>query len=673
MGIIARAVIVTFLLFDFSLVWPEEDKIRLTTDDPLINQVVEKAPYFKYKADLYLLRLSADDYPAPLIGEFTTQLRHFCPNAYSPLSPQMPSEKLPLNSQTISQGESTPFKVNNTDSTCWNASAAFSKISNLFLIVWQDERNGVNNPDIYGQYFNQSLQPIGSNFRIHDENAGIPQSTPVVAPTSDGGFAAAWEDYREGKPAIFYRSFNASRVAKGLEVKVDPMQNKNQYFPAIAADSLGFFTIAWLQDDDGDFNIYCRKFDNSGQAERPGFKVNTDYQNLQWAPALASSMTGETLIAWEDKRNGNSDIFSQRIRADGTKQAGNFRINAADGGSTQWRPFVASQSGPFVVCWEDYQQHPNAVFAQWFDSTMLIVGSNVQIDDANDAGFKEYPVVAINKNKQSLFAWQDGRNGNWDIYVARCNADRVPQSAFSLNAEPLNGDQTRPKVIMGDNLTTFVWLGEFGTEEKQHVFTAQYNWTAVPVELAFFKTSVKAGDAYLEWVTLSESNNLGFEIQRKTQDEDFEKIGFIEGKGTTVGENSYSYIDKDLFPGTYTYRLKQMDYDGEYSYSNSTEIVVHGPSQFYLSQNYPNPFNGTTTIRYSLPQPATVSVEIFDILGERLAMLTEGFLPAGEKSINWDGKDHNGSPVSSGVYVYRIQVEERGKFHSVSRKMVYAR
>jgi hypothetical protein len=669
MRIMPRLLIGTFLLLDIALASPEEVTMRLTENDPLVKQVSEIAPYFKYKVDIYLRRLEAEDYPAPLIRDLGTQLRHFSPGADPLLSAPVPPASSLLKNNARSQVQSTPFKVNDADSACWNASAAFSNVSNLFLYVWQDERKGTNNPDIYGQYFSQSLEPIGSNFRIHSENSGAAQSTPAVAPTSDGGFVVVWEDYREGDPILFYRCFNSSRTAKGQDAKVDETQNKDQYFPAVAADNLGFFTIVWLQDDAGDFNIYCRKFDNAGMAQRVSFEVNIDYQNLQWSPSVASSATGKTLIVWEDKRNGNSDIYGQRIRADGTRQASNFKINDDEGGSIQWRPFVASQSGQFIACWEDYQQAPNTIYAQWFDTSMLVVGSNVRVDGGSDAGLKEFPTVAINSNNQSLFAWQDGRNGNWDIYVGLCSADRVPLTVFSLNTDPLNGDQNRPNVFFGNSFSTFVWLNDFGEEEKQKVFTAQYDWTVVSVEFSFFKATANANDVHLEWATLTESNNLGFEIQRKTKDRDFEKICFIGGKGTTASENSYSYVDKGLFPGTYTYRLKQIDYDGECSYSSLTELTVFGPSQFSLSQNYPNPFNPSTCIDVVVPERKFVALTIFNGNGQLVRRLHSGYIDAGSHPIVWDARDETGKPVTAGVYYCCLETED--KF--ITRAMILLR
>lgn len=663
----SRLAVVAFLMFYFVLAQANESKNRLMAEDPLITEALARAPYFKYKMDIYLHRLLSGDCPDPLLNELVSQLRHFSPDANSFIASHEYSENLTEKNTTSWLGGAGPFKVNNTNSACWHTAVAFSPLSNLYLIVWQDERQGVNNPDIYGQYFNRSLELLGTNFRIHSENAEAAQATPAVAATADGGFVVAWEDYREGPPAIFYRSFNAARAAKGPEAKADSMQEKEQYFPALSADNSGFFTLAWLQDDDGDYNIYARKYKNDGQGQNIGFKVNTDYGNLQWAPAVASSLNGQTLIVWEDKRNGNSDIFCQRLRADGTRQASDFRINETESGNTQWRPFAAAQAGLFVVCWEDFRHHPNALYSQWFDASMMTVGANVRIDDQTSAGIKEYPTLAINSNLQSLFTWQDSRNGNWDIYGRWCDAIRVPQNVFSLNAEPDSADQNRPHVIAGDDLSTFVWLNDFGQEGKQHVYVAQYLLKMVPVELAFFRTRATATEVYLEWLTLTESNNLGFEIQRKTKDQEFQKITFISGKGTTTIEHSYSYLDQGLLPGTYIYRLKQIDFDGEYAFSDCAEVVVGGPGQFSLQQNYPNPFKAQTDIGYQILGDTPVTFRVLNLLGQEIRTLVAENKIAGFYSVNWDGKNGKGENMPSGMYIYSLQA---GSFTEIKKMLL---
>ncbi|MFN3695450.1 MAG: hypothetical protein ACK4UV_10615, partial [Ignavibacterium sp.] len=128
----------------------------------------------------------------------------------------------------------------------------------------------------------------------------------------------------------------------------------------------------------------------------------------------------------------------------------------------------------------------------------------------------------------------------------------------------------------------------------------------VPVELKSFEATVKGNIVELNWSTASESNNRGFEIERIQKSEvksqmDWEIVGFVEGSGTTTETQNYTFVDKKLSTGKYAYRLKQIDVDGAFNYSNEIEVDITAPNEFALYQNYPNPFNPVTKIRYSIP------------------------------------------------------------------------
>ncbi|MFC2119662.1 T9SS type A sorting domain-containing protein [Bacteroidota bacterium] len=177
---------------------------------------------------------------------------------------------------------------------------------------------------------------------------------------------------------------------------------------------------------------------------------------------------------------------------------------------------------------------------------------------------------------------------------------------------------------------------------------AIYLTDPVPVELTSFAASVNDGNVTLNWSTSTETNNQGFEVQRST-DNEFTTIGFVDGSGTTTENHTYSYVDASLEAGTYTYRLKQIDYDGTSEYSESVEVEVIAPDVFALEQNYPNPFNPSTMIKFSLAADSKVSLTVFDVLGQEVANLLSGDLAAGSHEVNF-----NASNVNSGVYFYRI-------------------
>ena len=183
----------------------------------------------------------------------------------------------------------------------------------------------------------------------------------------------------------------------------------------------------------------------------------------------------------------------------------------------------------------------------------------------------------------------------------------------------------------------------------------------LPVELSSFVAN-NFGDAVaLYWTTETETNNFGFEIQRKSEG-DFVAIGFVEGHGNSNSPKKYKYIDDELnFVGNYYYRLKQIDNDGTFKYSDVLEIEVV-LTEFELKQNYPNPFNPETRIDYTLPEKQLVSLRIYNSLGESVRELVNEVKEAGSYSVTF-----NASKLSSGIYIYRIQTEN----FTVNKKMTF--
>ena len=186
--------------------------------------------------------------------------------------------------------------------------------------------------------------------------------------------------------------------------------------------------------------------------------------------------------------------------------------------------------------------------------------------------------------------------------------------------------------------------------------------TVLPAELISFTASAGNKGVQLKWTTATELNNFGFEIQRTPLIPPFDKGGtqggwtrvtFIEGNGTTTKPKEYSYTDRPSISGKYLYRLKQVDFNSSYEYSQVVE-VNYVISRFELFQNYPNPFNTSTTISFSLPQATDVSLKVFNILGQEVETLVNGFWEEGIHSINYDAESAIGG-LNSGIYLYRIE------------------
>ena len=172
----------------------------------------------------------------------------------------------------------------------------------------------------------------------------------------------------------------------------------------------------------------------------------------------------------------------------------------------------------------------------------------------------------------------------------------------------------------------------------------------VPVELISFSASVIDNHVELKWITATEINNAGFNVERKDAlNKKWEVIHFVKGFGTSTEIRNYSFVDKEVYTGEYSYRLKQVDYDGSYEYSNVVEVNIKLPTEYELLQNYPNPFNPSTTIQFTLPEESFTKLEIFNVVGGKIETLVSKTLSAGIYKYKWDAAGY-----SSGVYFYRI-------------------
>lgn len=194
--------------------------------------------------------------------------------------------------------------------------------------------------------------------------------------------------------------------------------------------------------------------------------------------------------------------------------------------------------------------------------------------------------------------------------------------------------------------------------------------TVIPVELMSFSSSVNGNDIKLNWSTASEINNKGFEVERlqnykNTKVQDWIKIGFVEGYGTTTEVISYVYYDNNLDPGFYQYRIKQIDFNGTFKYYVLAETIeIRLPDKFALAQNYPNPFNPTTVIRWETPVGGWQTLKIYDLLGREIAKLVDEYKTAGTYEV-----ELNANEFSSGVYFYQLSATSSEEVFVETKKM----
>ena len=254
-----------------------------------------------------------------------------------------------------------------------------------------------------------------------------------------------------------------------------------------------------------------------------------------------------------------------------------------------------------------------------------------------------------------------------------------PQTIYSAST-PANTKTTFGKLVISNSSgvtlltdlgvkTSFSYSsgGYLNTDSKNfYVGGSLYNGP-LPVELTSFSASVSGSTVILTWATATEVNNYGFEIERQAHISTtlsvtgWEKIGFVSGNGNSNTPKSYGFDDKSIESGKYSYRLKQIDNDGQFEYSKEIEVDLGTPETFTVSQNYPNPFNPSTVIKYKLSGSIFVTLKIYDTIGNEIATLVNEQKDAGSYEVKFDG-----STLSSGMYVYQLTA---GNF-VITKKMI---
>jgi len=225
--------------------------------------------------------------------------------------------------------------------------------------------------------------------------------------------------------------------------------------------------------------------------------------------------------------------------------------------------------------------------------------------------------------------------------------------------------------LSGDKVITFYMVDDSLNNTDLRMFSKEatlgpgpsliLNESVIPVELSSFSADFINHMVVLNWSTATELNNEGFEIQKKSCDSEFNSIDFVKGNGTTSEQHSYSFTDRNLNRGNYSYRLKQVDLDGSFHYSQTVEVGVNLANEFALAQNFPNPFNPETKFYFSLNEDGYVTISIYNLLGQKIRTLLEAQMSSGMHGLIWDGLSDLGIEVPSGIYIARVEFNARSK------------
>jgi carboxypeptidase T len=333
-------------------------------------------------------------------------------------------------------------------------------------------------------------------------------------------------------------------------------------------------------------------------------------------------------------------------------KSGNYSNNATVTMTLTNSVNLSSYQNPLLRFWTKYDIESN-----WDYGQVKISTNNGVTWIPLQGKYTEPGVGSFQPNGQPLY---DGFQTDWvleEISLSNYNSNQV-KIRFELKTD---GNQTRDGWYV-DDIGIMVY-------------------SIVPVELTSFTANLSDHKVQLNWTTASELNNYRFEIERfqdsnpksEIRNLKWQTIGFINGKGNSEEISNYSFIDKSPLAGKSYYRLKQIDYDGSYKYSELVSVKYSGVTEYELSQNYPNPFNPTTAINYSIPKPGNVSLKVYNILGVEVAELVNEYKEAGTHSVEFSTERLKGE-IGSGVYFYTLKAGDpsssSGQVFVQTRKMI---
>ncbi len=558
--------------------------------------------------------------------------------------------------------------------------------SNGAIITWMDYRNG-SDYDIYAQRVNASGAIQWTPDGVAICTATGDQDSPTIASDDSGGAIITWYDYRN---TTDYNIF-AQRVIISGTVQWDSngvaicTAAGAQYTPTIISDGSRGAIIAWSDDRSANYDIYARHVSANGVAQwAPNGVPICTATGDQYYPTLVSDGSGGAIITWEDGRGTDWDIYAQRVNASGAAQWTPDGVAICTATDVQYYPTLVSDgSGGAIITWWDYRSGSSYnVYAQRVNSDSTVAWAANGVAICTETGDHSSPnastlAIASDGSSGAIITWQDYRNGSdYDIYAQLANASgavQYPDSGVAISTA--TGDQTVPTLVSDGSGGAIITWQDARSSSGYYAIYAQHLGSdgALPIQLASMTATTLTTGLQLQWTTVSETNSLGFYVERKAQSSGAYATvsNLIPGAGTSLQQHHYQWTDTKVTNGNYNYRLRLVDLNGATAYSNAIAVTVSGvlgvgatkplPTEFALHQNYPNPFNPSTVINYDLPKAVYVRLVVYDMLGREVATLVNGTQEAGYKSVQLDA-----SNMPSGLYIYRLNA---GTYASV-RKML---
>ena len=435
------------------------------------------------------------------------------------------------------------------------------------------------------------------------------------------------------------------------------------------AEPVGTFGIQALMVHPTDPNIaYCTIFNATANPTNGLYKTTDGGAN--WFPIINGIGAIRTFLSLAMSPADPNTIYAG-TSFDPTTSTGPSAIYKSTNGGANWvlssngLPTDPTEINP-VRTMQVSSANPNVVIAGLFMNTVTLLGGFYLSTDAGANWVQKHnglPALAGLLIRASairpLFDNQFyvGLDGGGGVNIGVWATTNGGDNWFDFNGGTMLNTYTVRALVFNPTGNHTLFAGRAsGTANLGGVY--EYTFSFVPVELVSFSAEVFEGNVNLSWITATELNNYGFQIERRnSESNEWANIGFVNGNGSSTETRYYSFSDNSVSVGKYFYRLKQMDFSGSYEYSSEIEAtVLEVLNDFTLKQNYPNPFNPSTRIAFSIPSSSFVSLKVFDILGNEIGTLVNRELTGGSYEVEFIGNN-----LPSGVYFYTITAGDFSK------------
>lgn len=421
-----------------------------------------------------------------------------------------------------------------------------------FSVVYMSDFSDLDGWGVHISRFDSSGFPKGESI-VNTTEFGQ-QRNPDIAMNADGDQVVVWMNISLFGDTMSIRGqrIDSGGVYQGSEFLINTTNTDYMGYPSVAMAYDGSFVVVWqsLDQDGSGQGIFAQRYTSSGATEGSEFQVNTTTTGNQQAPDIAIDSAGNFVVVWESYGQDGDDygIYAQQFFSNGSTNGSEFLVNATTSSNQEAPAVTMSYDGEFIITWTGHNQDGSysGVYMQVYDSVGAAYGSESQVNSTT-SDFQQFAAPAINPSASTMvIAWQDGQH----------------------------------------NSSTSADSDDYATVMQRYTVSG----TILPIELLTFEaTKYDEETALLTWTTATELDNDGFFVERMSThdyDEGWKNLGFVKGAGRSVRAIDYSFVDRDPQNGVNYYRLRQIDFDGTETLTETRLVIFETAGDLTI---YPNP------------------------------------------------------------------------------------